>query len=84
MGPKWGSRAIKPVIRKMLAESHRTTVYLTSIAALTWKGKILFVDIPGNFEDCVCVCAPRQIMCIPHMHMQIAIGAWMLIRMAFQ
>lgn len=60
--------------------SHRTTIYLANITALTWKGKILFGNMPGNFKDCVCA----RTHTLPYLHMQITNGAWMLLWVVFQ
>ena len=60
VGPKQWSQAIKLVVSKMLAESHGMIIHLINITALTWKGRILFVNNPNNFKECcvcVCVCA---------------------------
>lgn len=57
VGPKQWSQAIKLVVSKMLAESHGMIIHLINITALTWKGRILFVNNPNNFKECcVCMC----------------------------
>lgn len=63
VGPKRWSHGIKLVISKMFVGSHRMTIYLANMTALTWKVRVLFVNIPSDFKFVLCMCVH-----IPYSH----------------